>query len=77
MNALTYSLLSLYAQATTPATPGATPTDPAAVTPPPPASPTAEELATAQKAAEETTKAANAGETLNLFSLFEGKTHSL
>lgn len=73
MNALTYSLLSLYAQATTPATPGATPADPAAAAPPPPASPSAEELAAAQKAAEETAKtAAGQGEhSLNLFSLFD------
>jgi len=71
MNALTYSLLSLYAQATTPATPGATPTDPAA--PPPPASPSAEELAAAQAAATESAKtAAGQGEhSLNLLSLFE------
>lgn len=68
MNSLTYSLLSLYAQATTPATPGAAP-DPNAA-PAPPAGPSEAEIAAAAaKAAEESAKA-NAGESLNLLQLF-------
>lgn len=70
MNSLTYSLLSLYAQATTPATPGATPDPNAAAAPPVPAGPSEAEIAAAAaKAAEESAKA-NAGESLNLLQLF-------
>jgi biopolymer transport protein ExbB len=73
MNALTYSLLSLYAQATAPKTtpPGATPADPAAAPPPAAPTPSAAEIAAAQKAAEESAKtAAGQGESLNLMQLF-------
>ncbi len=73
MNALTYSLLTLYAQATAPktTTPGATPADPAAATPAAPATPSAADIAAAQKTAEEAAKtAAGQGESLNLLQLF-------
>jgi len=66
MNALTYSLLSFYAQATTPATPGATP---APAAPPPPVE-SAADIEKARQAAAAADQAAKAGESLNLLQLF-------
>ena len=73
MNALTYSLLSLYAQATAPKTtppaPGATPA-PAVVPAAAPPVDTAAEVERARQAADAANKASNAGESLNLLQLF-------
>jgi biopolymer transport protein ExbB/TolQ len=70
MNALTYSVLSIFTQA---AAPGAAPaaTDPAAVpAPPPPLAPSAAELEAAQKAAEQAQLAEAGHSSLNLMSLW-------